>query len=178
MFKRIKLVIVVLLLLATFGCVFKPAQNYISQNKLHFLTNDSVKYWSAAWNIDYFQPYVEGGFAIYKDGNFHEYQFNYENKRIITDNLSEDVICPPTKFSLKSNTFYLTRCGWTFRFKIINLTEDTLQLKELTDYNYFPDNIPITFIKSGDQVTRPVAGNLLQPDSTTWPVRAEPVNNK
>lgn len=142
------------------------------------LTNDSVKYWSDVWKKPFFDSYREGGMVFFKDGRLMQYQFTNENKRIITDNGSEDVICPPSTYYLKSDTLFISRCGWTFILKIEELTQDTLQLREITPSGYFPDfgfasgSIPIILIRSQDQITKPIEDYL---DYTKGPVKTIPV---
>jgi hypothetical protein len=141
-------------------------------DKIDFLTNDSVKYWSDVWKLPYFDPYLEGGLVLFKDGHLISYQTNYENKRVIVDNGTEDVICKPSEFRLKSDTLYVERCGWTIIIKIEKLTRDTLQLKEITKYGFYPDSIPIIFVRSKDQSTRPIEDYQ---DYRNGPVKAYPI---
>lgn len=171
---RIKLFLLVFILIG--GCISLPIhKNKFHNNTINLLSNDSVKYWFDAWKIPYFPDYKEGGFAIFKNGNLLNYRLNYENKRVIVDNSSNDIFCEPPSFKLKSDKFYLKNCGTTFIFKIVKLNEDTLQLKELTKYNYFEDTIPIIYVKSKNQITRPIEGDLINPDPDMRPVKAMPV---
>jgi len=107
-----------------------------------------------------------------------EYQFTDDNKRIITNNGSEDVVCPPSTYYLKSDTLFISRCGWTFIMKIDKLSKDTLQLREITPSGYFPDfgfasgSIPIILIRSQDQITKPIEDYQ---DYTKGPVKSIPV---
>lgn len=157
------------------GCVSIPLHNKKIQDEICLLTNDSVKYWYDAWKIPYFPDYTEGGIALSKNGDLINYQLNYENVRVITNNLSEDVICDPPKYYVKSNKFYILDCGTKFIFKIVKLNKDTLYLKGLKNYESFPDSIPLIFLKSKDQVTRSVKGDLINPDPNARPVKAMPV---
>ncbi|MDP4291747.1 MAG: hypothetical protein Q8908_11750 [Bacteroidota bacterium] len=166
-----KLILIAILMA---GCISLPLHNKKYLNRIHLLTNDSVKFWYDAWRIPYFPDYTEGGIVLFKHGDLINYQINYENKRVITDNLSEDIFCTSPKYYLKSDKFYLVRCGYTYIFKIVKLTDDTLQLNEITKYNYFEDSVPIIFRKSKDQVTRPVKGDLINPDPNTWPIKSIP----
>lgn len=166
----------ILFTILTTSCSLSLKNRTIFQKQISFLTNDSVKYWSDAWKIPYYQQYKEGGIALYKNGNFHEYQLNYENMRIIVDNLSKDITCRPSKFFVHADTVFLNKCGGMVLFKIVKLTVDTLQLEELTNYSFFPDSIPAIYVISRDQNTKPVMGNLINPDTNTWPVRALPIN--
>ena len=165
----------VLITILIMSCSLLKRNSARFQNQIYCLTNDSVKYWQDIWKKPYYQPYKEGGIALFQNGNFSEYQNNYENKRIIVDNLSNDIICRSSTFFIKSDTFYLKKCGWTFIFKILTLTDDSLQLMELTDYKFFPDTVPVTFIRSRDQKTKLVNGSLINPDTNLWHIRAVPV---
>jgi hypothetical protein len=170
---RTKLFFLVFILF--WGCISSPIHKSKFQNRIYLLTNDSVKYWYDAWKIPSFPEYNEGGFVLFKNGNLLNYRLNYENKRVIVDNSSGDIFCDPPKYYVKSDKFYLINCGYKYVFKIKKLNEDTLQLEELTNYNYFEDSVLIIFRKSKDQVTRPVKGDLINPNPNMRPVIALPV---
>jgi hypothetical protein len=159
-----------LIITTTYNILSAQVKNH--QDKIDFLTSDSVKYWSDVWKLPYFNPYIEGGLALFKDGRLISYQTNYENKRVIVDNGTEDVICNPSKFRLKLDTLYIERCGWTFIIKIEKLTRDTLELKEITKYGFYPDSIPIIFVRSKDQSTSPIEDYQ---DYSNGPVKANPI---
>jgi hypothetical protein len=151
-------------------------KNNVDNCQTYLLTSDSVKYWCVPMANSLINPDKEAGMALFKNGTLLDYQDNYQNIRIIYDINSGDIFCEPSIFRVKSDTFFIKRCGWTFVFKIGKLTEDSLELKEITKYGYFPDSIPVNFIRSQDQRTRPVKGELINPDTNTWPVRVLPIN--
>jgi hypothetical protein len=163
-----------IIVIACFGCKTKSDQNIRSQVNISDLTNDSVKYWSDIWKLPYFNQYQEGGLAFYENGQLIEYQHTNENKRVILKE-SEDVICMPSTFRLRSDTLYIERCGWTFVFSIKKLNKDSLCIEEISEYGYFPDfgfsrdSIKIIFTISGDQKTRPIEDYR---DFTQGPVRS------
>ena len=152
-------------------------QDFVNQIRLSYtdsinfrlLTNDSVKYWNQLCFFE--QKYIvrESGVAFYIDSNYIEWCTNYENKRII-DEPPDDIICKrPYKFKLKNDTITITTCV-IYTLKIIKLTDDTLILKLNNNNN--PMNLDtIVCVKSRDQITKPVFGELLSPDTSTWPVK-------
>ena len=160
------------------GCRDKSDQNCKSQVSISDLTNDSVKYWADNWKLPYFNQYKEGGLVFYKNGNLVEYQHTNENIRVAVKE-SEDVICRPSTFKLKSDTLYIERCGWTFIFLIKKLNKDSLYIEEISNYGYFPDygfpsdSIKLIFNKSSDQITKPVKDYR---DYTQGPVKSIPIN--
>ena len=149
-----------LFFLLIFGCSTVSFNNK-NQYNTSSLSGDGTKYWSDIWKKPYFDSYKEGGLSFTKSGLLLEYQLNSDNKRVIVSG-PEDVICKPTTFKLKSDILYITKCGYTFLFKIVKLTSDTLELKEVSPYGFFPDfgfphgSIPIIYIKSKDQYTIPI----------------------
>ncbi len=148
-----------LFFLIIFSCSTFNLRNKNQYNP-SFLTGDSTKYWSDIWKKPYFESYKEGGLSFTKSGVLIEYQLNSDNNRVIVSG-PEDVICQPTTFKLKSDTLYIKKCGYEFVFKIVKLTSDTLKLKEVPPYGFFPDlglplgSIPIIYIKSEDQYAKP-----------------------
>lgn len=154
----VKLLLPMLLLCS--GCsTFNLKNNH--QLNPSLLTEDSTKYWSDVWKKPFFDFYKEGGLSFTKGGLLLEYQLNRDNKRVIVSG-PDDVICNPTTFRIKQDTLYINRCGYEFNFKIIKLTSDTLELKEIQPHGFFPDlglplgSVPIIYVKSNDQITKPV----------------------
>ena len=147
------------------------ALNVVEKKSLFLLTSDSVKYWYSPIYENPSISFKEAGIALYKNGFLIDYQHNYQNIRVISDNSSDDVFCEQSRFKFKAHRFIINYCGWKFVFKIIKLTQDSLMLKEITHYRYFPDSIPIIYIRSNDQNTRPIYGPLLDPDTNNWPVK-------
>jgi hypothetical protein len=166
------------ILILCIGCRNKSDQNIRSQAIISELTNDSVKYWVDIWKSPYFDQYNEGGLAFYKNGNLVEYQHTNENIRVVIEG-SEDVICRPSTFKLKSDTLYIERCGWTFIFLIKKLNIDSLYIEEISECGYFPDfgfprdSVKLIFTKSTDQITRPVKDYR---DYTQGPIISIPIN--
>ena len=161
----------VLLMLVFIGCASISTEKSSSKDHSFLLTNDSVKYWKFLTKSEHSYPETEGGYAFYKNGDYHKYQYNYEGKRVIVDNLSDDVICPALKFHKKTNIIYLIDCGWTYKYKILNLTTDTLSLFQLTHYKYDTTGVSkflsqesdsIFLVKSANQTTKLVNGKLIQ----------------
>ncbi len=152
--------------------------NGCKQKNIRLLTNDSIKYWSDIWKKPYFENYKEGGLAFSKDSILVEYHTNSDMERSILRG-SDDVICTKEKFWLRGDTLFIKRCGFESVLKIVKLTEDSLELKEVTMYNFFPDlgkpigSIPIIYVKSKDQITKPIVDHT---DYQNGPIKMYPAN--
>jgi hypothetical protein len=165
------------LLLITICCV--STLNSVKQPNTHYLlTNDSVKYWCDEWKMPFFNEYREGGIAFYCNGDFHKYRINYNGDRVFVDNLSDDLECPVSRFIVSSDTLFIHICGNVHVYKLVKLTSDTLELEEISNYNFFntccPDVIIMNFIESKDQRSKPINGPLINPDTSTWLIKAIP----
>jgi hypothetical protein len=138
------------------GCTnVLSVKNKKGETQSFLLTNDSVKYWCETRGNSIIKTYNEAGIALFKNGACLNYENDYKKSRVIIDFGSIDIFCDTSKFWVKSDTLYLERCEWTFVFKIQKLTVDTLELKEISNYGFYPDDIPIVFVESKDQSTIP-----------------------
>jgi len=133
--------------------------NHYHQTTLDLLTNDSVKYWTCLPNDTFLNNEKEVGVALFRDGLYVDYKENCKKRRVIID-INSDVICNPFRFSVRQDSFFLSRCGWLFLFKILKLNNDTLELKEFSGHHFAPFDSTIQFVKSKDQQSRPISGEL------------------
>jgi len=133
--------------------------NHYHQTTLELLTNDSVKYWTYIPNEPSLNSEKESGVALFRDGLYVDYEENCKKKRIIYD-INSDVICDPFRFSVRRDSFLLSMCGGIVLFKILKLNNDTLELKELSEFNFAPNDTILQFVKSKDQQSRPISGEL------------------
>lgn len=140
--------VLVLVLIFLTGCFTNHNKaNYSPEISL--LTNDSLKYWKF-YSDTLLLPKEEAGFVFFKNGKVLSYE-QTDMKRIYPDISSQDIFCDTSEFKITKDTFYFEECGWTYKFKIICLNEDTLELRELTNYHFFPPNIRIIYLKSSIQ---------------------------
>lgn len=152
--KKLNLYLFVLLIIG--GCsVFLPKNSKKIDKQIYLLTNDSVKYWCNILDNSSFNS-EQAGIAFLKNGNLLIYEYNNNNKRIYIDPGSEDIICDTSKFNINSNKLYVEKCGYTFVFKIEKLTSNSLKLKEITNYGFYPNDISPHFIISKDQKSKPI----------------------
>lgn len=123
---------------------------------------DSLVYWDA--NIGY-------SWAINNnDTTILEYQYNYENKRILINFHLET--SEPRKYFVNEDTLSLEVArDYIINFKIFHTSQDSIGVIDLS--HRFGESVDtIWYQKSIDQSTYPVKGILLNPDKSTWPIRA------
>lgn len=153
-----------------------------SKNQAHVsvLSNNNLKYWEEIWKKPYFEEYKESGLIFYKDGRVQNYYFNVNNQRVLIRG-NADVICEPETYKLKNDTLFIDGCGFRFAFIVRKLTQDSLELKEISKYGYFPnfgfsiDTMKFLLVKSKDQITN------LKEDNENYkngPVKVIYKNNK
>jgi hypothetical protein len=159
--------------------LINPACSQRSFNRVSILTNDSLKYWEEIWKKPYFENYRETGLVFFNNGRLLSYFVNNKNERVIIRD-TEDVICEPEAYTLKYDTLFIDRCGYRFAFSVKKLTKDSLELKEISKYGYFPnleflnDTMSFILVEAKDQITKLIDDNE---DYTQGPVKVIYNNN-
>lgn len=122
------------------------------------LTNDSIKYWDALWGY---------GWCVGNDSSLLEYTYSYDDKRIFVD--YNDIFVDSIKWKIKEDTLIkVFGLCTSYKYKIIKLTMDTLIVLDMRR-EWLRDTL--FFTKSSDQISLPIEGSVLSPDTSKWPIK-------